>query len=220
MARASHRGRLALRVARGVGVARAAGPARADEPIEIFDAHLHYNWEPKPYLQPDEVLALFKKASRHRHPRDQPSEHRHPCADGCEGRRGCRSCRSSGPIASAPTSRPGSTIPSIFDLVQEEFKRGYYRGIGEFHICRQGRRHRVGEEDRRFRRRQRSLSARPCRRRRRRNPDAAQSARADHLGAYRLRPAGRPRRGDARRNIRSCGANCRTAAASPTAAAS
>src|SRR3954469_14384373 len=35
--------------------------AVADEPIEIFDAHLHYNWEPKPYYQPEEVLALFKK---------------------------------------------------------------------------------------------------------------------------------------------------------------
>ena len=34
---------------------------RAAEPIEIFDAHLHYNWEPKPYYQLDEVLALFKK---------------------------------------------------------------------------------------------------------------------------------------------------------------
>ena len=33
----------------------------ADEPIEIFDAHLHYNWEPKPFYQLDEVLALFKK---------------------------------------------------------------------------------------------------------------------------------------------------------------
>ena len=37
------------------------GPARADEPIEIFDAHLHYNWEPKPYYSVDEVLALFRK---------------------------------------------------------------------------------------------------------------------------------------------------------------
>lgn len=35
--------------------------AAADEPIEIFDAHLHYNWEPKPFYQPDEVLALFKR---------------------------------------------------------------------------------------------------------------------------------------------------------------
>jgi hypothetical protein len=32
----------------------------ADESIEIFDAHLHYNWEPKPFYQLDEVLALFK----------------------------------------------------------------------------------------------------------------------------------------------------------------
>src|SRR5437899_11174639 len=39
----------------------AAISARAAEPIEIFDAHLHYNWEPKPYYQPDEVLALFRK---------------------------------------------------------------------------------------------------------------------------------------------------------------
>jgi len=35
--------------------------AFADEPIEIFDSHLHYNWEPKPFYQLDEVLALFKK---------------------------------------------------------------------------------------------------------------------------------------------------------------
>src|SRR5207344_1122407 len=35
--------------------------AGADEPIEIFDAHLHYNWEPKPYYSVDEVLALLKK---------------------------------------------------------------------------------------------------------------------------------------------------------------
>ena len=40
----------------------AVGPARAaDDPIEIFDAHLHYNWEPKPHFQVEEVLALFKK---------------------------------------------------------------------------------------------------------------------------------------------------------------
>src|ERR1700741_1508121 len=41
--------------------AAAGNRAGADEPIEIFDAHLHYNWEPKPYYQLDEVLALFKK---------------------------------------------------------------------------------------------------------------------------------------------------------------
>jgi hypothetical protein len=34
-------------------IAAASGPAAADEPIEIFDAHLHYNWEPKPYYSVD-----------------------------------------------------------------------------------------------------------------------------------------------------------------------
>jgi hypothetical protein len=33
----------------------------AAEPIEIFDAHLHYNWEPQPYYRLDEVLALLRK---------------------------------------------------------------------------------------------------------------------------------------------------------------
>ena len=32
-----------------IALAFIAGQARADEPIEIFDAHMHYNWEPKPY---------------------------------------------------------------------------------------------------------------------------------------------------------------------------
>src|SRR6218665_2340764 len=36
-------------------------PTRADDRIEIFDAHMHYNWEPKPYYQPDEVLEVFKR---------------------------------------------------------------------------------------------------------------------------------------------------------------
>jgi hypothetical protein len=39
----------------------AAPRVQAAEPIEIFDAHLHYNWEPKPHYQLDEVLALFRK---------------------------------------------------------------------------------------------------------------------------------------------------------------
>src|SRR4051812_27963859 len=42
-------------------IAASGGSAVADESIEIFDAHLHYNWEPKPYYQPDEVLAVLKR---------------------------------------------------------------------------------------------------------------------------------------------------------------
>jgi hypothetical protein len=111
----------------------AEGRALADEPIEIFDAHLHYNWEPKPFYQPDEVLALFKK---HRVTgilaTSRPNTGTHVLMD----------AKTDG-LQVVPFIRPyrvradiGSWFndPVIFDLVQAEFKRGYYRGIGEFHL--------------------------------------------------------------------------------------
>ena len=125
----------AMRVAIGCVVFAlfAATATRAAEPIEIFDAHLHYNWEPKPYYQPDEVLALFKK---HRVTgilaTSRPNTGTHALMDAkAEG------------LWVVPFIRPyrvRSDIqswfadPVIFDLVQDEFKRGYYRGIGEFHL--------------------------------------------------------------------------------------
>jgi hypothetical protein len=125
-------GRIAVALAIFILIA-ADSRALADEPIEIFDAHLHYNWEPKPYYQLDEVLALFKKhgvtgilaTSR-------PNTGTHALMDAkAEG------------LQVVPFIRPyrvradiGSWFndPVIFDLVQDEFKRGYYRGIGEFHL--------------------------------------------------------------------------------------
>jgi amidohydrolase family protein len=111
----------------------AAVPAGAAEPIEIFDAHLHYNWEPKPYYQPDEVLALFKK---HRITgilaTSRPNTGTHALMD----------AKADG-LWVVPFIRPYRvradiqtwfSDPVIFDLVQDEFKRGYYRGIGEFHL--------------------------------------------------------------------------------------
>jgi hypothetical protein len=112
-------------------------PARADDRIEIFDAHMHYNWEPKPYYQPDEVLEVFRKnrvtgvlaTSR-------PNTGTHVLID--DKAKG----KASDPQV-VPFIRPyrvradiGSWFndPVIFDLVQEEFKRGYYRGVGEFHL--------------------------------------------------------------------------------------
>jgi hypothetical protein len=111
----------------------AGNRACADEPIEIFDAHLHYNWEPKPFYQLDEVLALFKK---HRITgilaTSRPNTGTHALMDAkAEG------------LQVVPFIRPyrvradiGSWFndPVIFDLVREEFQRGYYRGIGEFHL--------------------------------------------------------------------------------------
>jgi hypothetical protein len=114
-------------------IAAAGNRAAAEEPIEIFDTHLHYNWEPKPFYQLDEVLALFKK---HRITgilaTSRPNTGTHALMDAkAEG------------LQVVPFIRPyrvradmGSWFsdPVIYDLVQDEFKRGYYRGIGEFHL--------------------------------------------------------------------------------------
>jgi len=110
-----------------------AARGQAAEPIEIFDAHLHYNWEPKPYYQLDEVLALFKK---HRVTgilaTSRPNSGTHALvgakADGLQVVPFIRPYRVRADIQS------WFGDPVIFDLVQDEFKRGYYRGIGEFHL--------------------------------------------------------------------------------------
>jgi hypothetical protein len=107
--------------------------ARAAEPIEIFDAHLHYNWEPKPYYQPDEVLALFKK---HRVTgilaTSRPNTGTHALMDAkAEGLWVVPFIR---PYRVRPDIQTWFNDPIIFELVQDEFKRGYYRGIGEFHL--------------------------------------------------------------------------------------
>lgn len=125
--------RLAPLVACMLALAVAAPARAADDPVEIFDAHLHYNWEPKPYYTLDEVLALFRRnrvtgilaTSR---PND--------------GTRALVAAKADG-LWVVPFIRPyrvradiGTWFndPSIFALVQAEAKRGFYRGIGEFHL--------------------------------------------------------------------------------------
>lgn len=121
-----------------IALAALAAPVRAaDEPIEIFDAHLHYNFEPTPTFQPDEVLALLKK---HRVTgilaTSRPNTGTHVLI-------GAKADGRAGELQVVPFIRPYRTRPDIqtwfndpviFDLVQDEFKRGYYRGVGEFHL--------------------------------------------------------------------------------------
>jgi hypothetical protein len=124
-------GRIAL--AAVMLVAATGRLAAAEEPIEIFDAHLHYNWEPKPYYQPDEVVALLRK---HRVTgilaTSRPNTGTHVLMDakvaGLQVVAFIRPYRVRADIGS------WFNDPVIFDLVQDEFKRGYYRGVGEFHL--------------------------------------------------------------------------------------
>ncbi|MDB5616879.1 MAG: amidohydrolase [Tardiphaga sp.] len=128
----SRRGRLAILIAASL-LAALGHAAQADEPIEIFDAHLHYNWEPKPFYQLDEVLALFKK---HRVTgilaTSRPNTGTHALVDAkADGLQVVPFLR---PYRVRADINSWFSDPAIFDLVQDEFKRGYYRGIGEFHL--------------------------------------------------------------------------------------
>ena len=110
-----------------------ATPARAVEPLPLFDAHLHYNWEPKPFYPVEKVLSLFREhnitgilaTSR---PND-----------------GTRALVEAQPkdVRVVPFIRPyivrgdiqtWFNDPKIFEMVEAEYKRGYYKGIGEFHL--------------------------------------------------------------------------------------
>jgi hypothetical protein len=108
--------------------------AVAQESLEIFDAHLHYNWEPKPYLAVDDVLALFKRnrvtgilaTSR-------PNI----------GTQALLAAKAAD-LWIVPFIRPYRVRadiaswmgdPTIFALIEEEHQRGSYRGIGEFHLA-------------------------------------------------------------------------------------
>lgn len=110
-----------------------AAPTLADDRIEIFDAHLHYNWEPKPYFKIEEVLETFRRnrvtgilaTSRPNH-----GTHALVNAEAAE-------------LWVVPFIRPYRVRadiaswfndPAIFDLVQKEFTRGGYQGVGEFHL--------------------------------------------------------------------------------------
>ena len=130
------RSRRAGRLALALLLAIAAAPAaRAADPavLPIFDAHLHYNWEPVPHFPLDKVLALFRQhkvsgilaTSR---PND-----------------GTRALVEAKPkdLWVVPFIRPyrvRADIQSwmndatIQDLIETEYKRGYYVGVGEFHL--------------------------------------------------------------------------------------
>jgi hypothetical protein len=119
-----------------VMTAALASPTRADDRIEIFDAHLHYNWEPTAFYSLEKVRGLFR-------------EHRVTgilaTSRPNDGTRALVAAKPEG-LWVVPFIRPyriradiGSWFgdPSIYELVEAEFKRGIYRGIGEFHLSGQ-----------------------------------------------------------------------------------
>ncbi len=109
----------------------AAAQSPAAEPIEIFDAHLHYNWEPTPFFTLAEVHALFKK---HRVTgilaTSRPNDGTHALVGAPQD--GLWVVPFIRPYRVRPDVQNWFSNPVIFELIEQEFKRGYYIGIGEF----------------------------------------------------------------------------------------
>ena len=153
--------------------------------MRIFDAHLHYNQEPNPFYDLDKVLEIFRRnnvtgiiaTSR-------PNKGTHQLVD----------AKAPG-LTVVPFIRPYRTRsdiqtwfddPAIWELIQSEYKRGYYRGIGEFHIYGKAAGRRAGQADREFRGGAGPLAACALRRGSAAAPVRSQSEGQDHLGAHRL----------------------------------
>lgn len=110
-----------------------AGAVTTQAVVPIFDAHLHYNWEPVAHLPLEKVLNLLRETKvtgilATSRPND-----------------GTRALYEAQPkdLWVVPFIRPYRIRPDIQtwmndpkteELIVTEFKRGYYRGIGEFHL--------------------------------------------------------------------------------------
>jgi hypothetical protein len=114
--------------------ALAAPPAAsAQQQLKIFDAHLHYNQEPSPFYELVRVLEVFRRNNvAGIVANSRPNKGTHQLVD----------AKSPG-LWVVPFVRPYRTRddvsnwfndPATYDLIEEEYKRGYYRGVGEFHI--------------------------------------------------------------------------------------
>jgi hypothetical protein len=101
--------------------------------LKIFDAHLHYNQEPEPFYRLDQVLGVFKRnAVTGILANSRPNKGTHELV----------TVKAPGLLV-VPFIRPyrtradvseWSSDPSIYELIESEYRKGYFRGLGEFHI--------------------------------------------------------------------------------------
>jgi hypothetical protein len=111
--------------------------ACAQAPLRLFDAHLHYNQEAMSLYPLDKALEIFRRngvagilaTSRPNLGTNQLVEAKPP---------GLWVVPFLRPYRVRSDVQTWSTDPAIFELIQTEYQRGYYRGIGEFHIYGQG----------------------------------------------------------------------------------
>jgi hypothetical protein len=130
---------LAIVVRSIVVMAALLAPAgvRAQQPLKIFDAHLHYNQEPNPFYPLDKVLEVFRRNGvAGIVANSRPNKGTHQLVDAKAP--GLWVVPFIRPYRTRADVQNWSTDPAIYELIQNEYKRGYYRGVGEFHIYGRG----------------------------------------------------------------------------------
>ena len=107
--------------------------APAQSQLKIFDAHLHYNQEPNPFYPLDQVLEVFRRNgvagivanSRPNKGTHQLFEAKPP---------GLWVVPFIRPYRTRDDVSNWSNDPATYELIEAEYQRGYFRGVGEFHI--------------------------------------------------------------------------------------
>lgn len=110
-----------------------ATAAAAEEPLPLFDAHMHYNVEARSVISPEQVIALWRKTGiRAVLATSRPNDGTLDLI-----------AQKANDIAIVPFLRPYRVQSDRYDwfnnsdvaaYVEKELQRGIYRGIGEFHI--------------------------------------------------------------------------------------
>src|SRR5262245_59704679 len=105
----------------------------AQEKLKIFDAHLHYNQEPTAFYPLAAVLEVFRRnevAGIIANSRPNTGTHELVKAKP----NGLLVVPFIRPYRTRTDVSDWSTDPSIYELIEGEYRRGYLRGVGEFHI--------------------------------------------------------------------------------------
>jgi hypothetical protein len=107
--------------------------APAQSQLKIFDAHLHYNQEPNPFYPLDQVLEVFRRNGvAGIVANSRPNKGTHQLVDAKPP--GLWVVPFIRPYRTRDDVSNWSTDPATYELVESEYKRGYFRGVGEFHI--------------------------------------------------------------------------------------
>ena len=105
----------------------------AQPTLKIFDAHLHYNQEPDPYYPLERVLDVFRRNNvAGILANSRPNKGTHQLVDAKAP--GLWVVPFIRPYRTRDDVQNWSTDPAIYDLIEAEYKRGYFRGVGEFRI--------------------------------------------------------------------------------------